>query len=95
MMSSAIFVANFPTLVPPNFCTSHLASGSIVFWCMFGGVVGRLEEAIDDEREEDEELGGLDMMGLGGRVLQACSLDSDSGPVQNIDSTLLNPPKGA
>lgn len=31
-MSSAILTANFPTLVPPYFCTSHLADGSMEFW---------------------------------------------------------------
>lgn len=30
-MFSAIRAANFPTLVPPYFCTTHLALGSIVF----------------------------------------------------------------
>jgi hypothetical protein len=39
-MSSAILVTNFPTLVPPYFCTNHLEDGSMVFWCIFGGVRG-------------------------------------------------------
>lgn len=50
-ISSAILTANFPTLVPPYFCTSHCAEGSIVFWCKFGGV-RRPEEDGDDEEEE-------------------------------------------
>ena len=55
-MSSAIFTANLPTLVPPNFCTSHFADGSIEFWCRFGGVRGdEREEGLDDP--EDKELG--------------------------------------
>ena len=49
-MSSAILMPNFPTLVPPYFCTSHLASGLIVFWCKFGGVIGG-----EDDNEEDLE----------------------------------------
>jgi hypothetical protein len=39
-MSSAILAANLPILVPPNFCTIHLAEGSTVFWCKLGGVPG-------------------------------------------------------
>jgi hypothetical protein len=58
MMSSAIFTANLPMLVPPNFWTSHLADGSIVFWCMFGGVLGR------EENEEDLEDEGVDEEGI-------------------------------
>ena len=38
--SVAILRGNLPTLVPPNFCTSHLADGSTVFWCRLGGVLG-------------------------------------------------------
>lgn len=49
-ISSAILTANLPTLVPPYFCTSHLAEGSIVFWCRFGGVAG----PEDDSSEGDE-----------------------------------------
>lgn len=47
-MSAAIFTANFPTLVPPNFWTSHFASGSMLFWCKFGGVLGG-EDDLEDE----------------------------------------------
>jgi len=64
-MFSAIREANFPTLVPPNFCTSHLASGSIVFWCKFGGVPGNGGVSTEDsEADEDVEMGvdGSDMM---------------------------------
>src|SRR4051812_30287311 len=53
--SAAIFKANFPTLVPPNFCTSHLASGSMLFWWRFGGVLGG-----EVEREDDLEDGGVE-----------------------------------
>ena len=55
-ISSAIFTANLPTLVPPNFCTSHFAAGSMEFWCRFGGVRGVDR---DDALEEldDKELG--------------------------------------
>jgi hypothetical protein len=58
-MFSAICEANFPTLVPPYFCTSHLASGTIVFWCKFGGVLGGGGESMDDSEGVDsaEEVG--------------------------------------
>ena len=52
-MFSAICTANFPTLVPPYFWTSHFAAGSMLFWCMLGGVRGPWEE-----REEAREEGG-------------------------------------
>ena len=52
MMSSAILVANFPTLVPPYFCTNHFAAGSMVFWCILGGVSGACPEDNDEERED-------------------------------------------
>lgn len=61
---SAICEANFPTLVPPYFCTSHLALGSIVFWCMFGGVRGGGGDSMEgSEWAEAEEVGvdGSDM----------------------------------
>lgn len=64
-MFSAICKANLPTLVPPYFCTSHLASGSIVFWCKFGGVLGGGGVSMEDsEGVEEEEVGvdGSDMM---------------------------------
>ena len=64
-MSSAICEANFPTLVPPYFCTSHLASGSIVFWCRFGGVLGNGGDSTEDsEADEGVEVGvdGSDMV---------------------------------
>lgn len=54
-MSSAILTGYFPTLVPPNFCTSHLADGSIVFWCRLGGVRG------GEEDKDDEDDGGVDL----------------------------------
>ena len=61
MMVSAIWVANFPTLVPPYFWTSHFAAGSIVFWCMFGGVRGALDDDMEGERDEDADVeGGVD-----------------------------------
>ncbi len=67
MMSSAILVANFPTLVPPNFWTSHLAAGSMVFWCMFGGVPGAPAEETDDAREEDADAeDGVDAADMAG-----------------------------
>ena len=47
--------AYFPMLVPPYFCTSHLADGSAVLWCRFGGVGGKGESDWD---ESDEESGG-------------------------------------
>lgn len=60
-MSFAIFSANFPTLVPPNFCTSHLAAGSIEFWCRFGGVVGvENDESPETEPLEDDSECGVD-----------------------------------
>lgn len=54
-ISSAIFTANFPTLVPPNFCTSHLAAGSIEFWWRLGGVDG--DDTEDVDAPEDREFG--------------------------------------
>jgi hypothetical protein len=58
-MFSAICEANFPTPVPPYFCTSHLASGTIVFWCKFGGVLGGGDESTEDSEGVDaaEEVG--------------------------------------
>ena len=58
-MSSAIFSANLPTLVPPNFCTSHLAAGSIEFWWRFGGVDGEEYDELDAS-EADESDAGVD-----------------------------------
>lgn len=54
-ISAAILSGNFPTLVPPNFCTSHLASGSMLFWCRFGGVFGG-EDAREDEELDEEDI---------------------------------------
>ena len=54
-MSRAICTANLPTLVPPNFCTSHFESGSMLFWCKLGGVRVPAEEDTDDSREDGEE----------------------------------------
>jgi hypothetical protein len=70
-MFSVICEANFPTLVPPYFCTSHLASGSIVFWCKFGGVLGNGGVSTEDsEADGDVEMGvdGSDMMCQAGSV---------------------------
>jgi hypothetical protein len=63
-MFSAICKANLPTLVPPYFCTIHLASGSIVFWCKFGGVPGGGVSIEDSEGVEVVEVGvdGSDML---------------------------------
>jgi len=58
--SAAILRANFPTLVPPNFCTSHLASGSALFWCKFGGVFGGDVDGDDDLEDGDED--GVDIL---------------------------------
>lgn len=51
----AIFTANLPTLVPPNFCTSHLDDGSMLFWCKLGGVHGGEEESEEEHEEALEE----------------------------------------
>jgi hypothetical protein len=59
-MFSAICEANFPTLVPPYFCTSHLALGSIVLWCKFGGVPGGGGVATEDKEAEEVEVEGVD-----------------------------------
>jgi hypothetical protein len=56
-ISSAILTANFPILVPPYFCTSHVASGSTLF-CRFEGVVGG--EYDNEEDLEDKGDGGVD-----------------------------------
>jgi hypothetical protein len=61
-MSSEILTGYFPMLVPPNFCTSHLADGSMVFWCKSGGVCGG-----EDDAEGDRDGGGGLNIGLGGR----------------------------
>ena len=53
-MSRAISTANLPTLVPPNFWTSQRASGSVAFWCRFGGVGDNGERRFIVEREEWE-----------------------------------------
>ena len=57
-MSSAILTPNFPTHVPPYFCTSHLASGSMVFWCRFGGVLGG---GGDNEDDLEDNGDGVDI----------------------------------
>jgi hypothetical protein len=59
-MFSAICEANLPTLVPPYFWISHLASGSIVFWCRFGGVPGGGGVSMEDSEGEEEEEEGVD-----------------------------------
>ena len=74
-ISSAIFSTNFPTLVPPYFCTNHLAAGSAVFWCILGGVEGpppllelrseRVGEGAEEERDEEGEEGGVMASGPG------------------------------
>lgn len=48
-ISSAIFAANFPTLVPPYFCTIHEAAGSMLFWCRFGGVCNPVDDTFEDD----------------------------------------------
>ena len=57
-ISSAILTANFPTLVPPYFCTSHLADGSMEFWWRLGGVRG----GGGDSAEEEELLDRSDIL---------------------------------
>lgn len=53
-MSSAILAANLPTLVPPYFCTSQVAAGSMLFWWRLGGVggVGSELDEVDDDGED-------------------------------------------
>ena len=58
-ISSAILTPNFPTHVPPYFCTSHLASGSMVFWCKFGGVLGGEGDNEDDLEDNGD---GVDIL---------------------------------
>jgi len=53
-ISRAILTANLPMLVPPNFWTSQRASGSIVFWCRFGGVLGGGESGLERGSGESE-----------------------------------------
>jgi hypothetical protein len=48
-------VANFPTLVPPNFWTIHLASESTTLWYIVGGVCGS-----EEDNEEDLEQEGVE-----------------------------------
>lgn len=64
-ISSLILLANFPTLVPPYFCTIQVADGSLEFWCQFGGVAGEgvsgSEEVDDDGRDGDAETERSDM----------------------------------
>ena len=60
-MSFAILTANLPTLVPPNFCTSHFVSGSMLFWCKFGGVRTPEDEESEDEREEVGDPEGVEI----------------------------------
>ena len=69
-MSSAIFAANFPMLVPPNFWTIHLASESIAFWYMIGGV------GAGEEKEEDREQDGDDIV-----KRNRCNLNRESTKV--------------
>jgi hypothetical protein len=59
-MSVAIFCANLPTLVPPNFCTSHGTPGSVLFRSSFGGV--RRPLVLEDGEDTDavRESGGLE-----------------------------------
>lgn len=71
-MSAAILVANFPTLVPPYFCTSHFESGSILFWCRLGGVEGR-EDGGDDAGESEGVLSDI-AAGGGGEAWGVCYL---------------------
>lgn len=62
-MSLAICTGNLPTLVPPNFWINHFASGSMVFWCKFGGVTGRecsQDDGVLDEADPGEDRGCTD-----------------------------------
>lgn len=52
-ISSLILAANFPTLVPPNFCTIHVADGSLEFWCKLGGVAGEGVSGGDGRLDSD------------------------------------------
>lgn len=52
-ISSAILVANLPTLVPPYFCTSHRAAGSPEFWCSAVGVWGPRDDIVDGVEVEE------------------------------------------
>lgn len=70
-MVSAILAANFPTLVPPYFCTSHRAAGSIEFWCRPGGVASVAEADAEEDAPLDvvgegvrESKRRLDMVGV-------------------------------
>ena len=49
-------------LVPPNFCKTHTAAGSTVFWCKLGGVEGRFEDddMVEVSDREPGEAGGVD-----------------------------------
>ena len=69
-MFSAICEANLPTLVPPYFCTIHLASGSIVFWCKFGGVLGGGGVSMEDSEGVEEVEVGVDGSDMVGRVVE-------------------------
>ena len=51
----AILTGNLPTLVPPNFCTSHLTDGSTEFWCKLGGVLGRESDVSESESDEYDD----------------------------------------
>jgi hypothetical protein len=74
-MSSAILTPNFPTDVPPYFCTSHLASGLIVFWCKFGGVLGGEGDNEDDLEDNGD---GVDILEESGVQILSTALDSSS-----------------
>ena len=56
-MCAAMVAANLPTLVPPYFCTSQRAAGSIEFWCRFGGVRGGGVPGADDEPDGEGDEG--------------------------------------
>ena len=73
-ISPAIFSANFPTLVPPYFWTTHVAAGSILFWCRLGGVrrpllLAASEESVSEESRgvDEEEVGVRAGAGAGAR----------------------------
>lgn len=53
-ISSLILVANLPMLVPPYFCTIHVADGSFRFWWKLGGVAGDGVSGGDEEPDRGD-----------------------------------------
>lgn len=62
-----------PTLVPPYFCTSHLAPGSIVVWCKFGGVLG----GGGDSMEDSEGVDAAEEVGVDGSDIELHAVEDD------------------